>query len=287
RLTNPTATLFFAFLVNLAITLAIALGLIATGIDGIQVAGAFVYAGSIGASGFLFAGLALLMAQLFTTARGAMTGAFTLMGVFYIMRAFGDMSGNMLSYISPMGLGLKVSSFYENNWWPIPVLFALTIVVSVAALLICRRRDLGEGVIPASAGKRHASRFLQTPLGLAWRLTRGSFAAWSIGMLVLGATYGAVVGEIEAFVMNNEMFQVLLGIGGDGEAIAGEVAAAFVALILAVMAMIAVVPIITITNKIRAEEDGCSVKKGPGGEKNHEKACNSKGPCLTSARASS
>ncbi|MCL2038525.1 ABC transporter permease [Candidatus Saccharibacteria bacterium] len=261
RLTNPAATLFFAFLTNLALALIIALGLLATNIDGMQAAGAFLYAGSLGAVGFLFAAIALLMAQLFSTARGALTGSFVVMGIFYIMRAFGDMSSadsstHLLSFISPLGLGLQVSSFYQNICWPLPVLFAQAIVIAVIALLVCRTRDLGEGVIPARTGRQHASAFLQTPLGFTWRLVRGNFIAWSIGMLVIGATYGSVIGEIEQFVQTNEMFQILLGISGDGaeQAIAGEVAASFVALIMVVMAMIAVVPVILIISRLRGEE---------------------------------
>ena len=256
RLTNAASTLFFALLVNLVVAVVIAVGLIFANTPGMQVPGAFVYAFSLGASGFLFAAIALLMAQLFSTSRGAMTGAFTLMGVFYIMRAFGDMNGNVLSFISPMGLGLQVSSFYENIWWPILVLFVQALVVAVIALLICRTRDLGEGVIPARAGKQHASKSLQTPTGLAWRLVRGNFIAWSVGLMLLGATYGSVLGEIEEFVKTNEMFQLLLGLGGDaaGDSITGEIASSFAALIMVVMAMIAVVPVVIIVAKIRSEE---------------------------------
>jgi ABC-2 type transport system permease protein len=253
RLTNPAATLFFALLTNLIITLAIALGLIASGLEGMQVGGAFIYAGSIGVSGFLFASIALLMAQLFSTARGALTGAFTIMGIFYILRAFGDMSGNALSYISPMGLALRVSSFYENIAWPILALFVLALIIGIVALLVCRTRDLGEGIIPARAGRQHASRFLQTPFGLTWNLVRGNFLAWSIGLFALGATYGAVIGEISEFVQTNEMFQLLLGLG-QGDLVTHEIVESFVSMILVVMAMIAVVPVIIIANKIRNEE---------------------------------
>ncbi|MCL2371604.1 ABC transporter permease [Candidatus Saccharibacteria bacterium] len=253
RLTNPAATLLFAFKANLAITLAIALGLIATNMDGMQVCGAFIYAGSIGASGFLFASIALLMAQLFSTSRGALSGSFALMGVFYIARAFGDMSGNILSYISPMGLGLRVYSFYDNIAWPILVLFVQAIIIGGIALLVCRNRDLGEGIIPASKGRRHASRFLQTPFGLAWNLSKGNFLAWTIGLFALGATYGAVIGDIAEFVQTNEMFQTLLGLG-QGDLITYQVVESFISMILVVMAMVAAIPVVIIANKIRSEE---------------------------------
>ena len=253
RLTNAASTLFFAFVLNIIIAIAITLALMFAGTEGMHLSGALVYSFSIAASGFLFAAIALLMAQLFTTARGVFVWSFTLMGIFYLMRAFGDMNGNIMSYISPMGIGLKVSSFYENHWWPILVLLVQAVVVGIVALLICSKRDLGEGIIPASAGRRNASRFLQTKLGFAWRLVRGNIVAWSIGMFALGATYGAIIGQIEDFVENNEMFQQLLGVGA-GEEVTASIALSFAGLILVVMSMIAVVPILSTAAKLRSEE---------------------------------
>ncbi len=251
RLANPTAALVSAFAMNLIVSGLIALGLSAVNIPGTNLAGALVYGLSVGAVGFMFAGLTLLSVQLFTTPRGATALMLALLFVFYVMRASGDISGNALSYISPLGLCLKVYAFYDNN--PLPILLLLTegLVFGAIGLAICQSRDLGEGVIPARPGKKHASRFLLSPFGLAWRLKRNSLIAWSIAGFALGASYGSVIGEMERFVESNEMVKKLL------EAIGAEhsMIDSFVAMIFMIMAILGTCSAITAVTKIRSEEN--------------------------------
>lgn len=248
-LTGAAAVLFGALALNICISLIIALGLLALNIGGTTAAGAFVYALSIGTQGFLSAALTLLAAQVFSTSRGTTGGAFTLLGLFYIMRMSGDMSENALSVISPMGLGLRVSAFYENHFTPILVLLLEAAVAGAAALAICANRDLGEGVLPERKGRAHASRFLRGEFGLAWRLSRGTMFGWGIGMLVMGATYGSVLGQIDAFANGNEMFQRILSITGSY-----DITNNYIALILMIGALLAAVPVMLLANKIHAEE---------------------------------
>lgn len=249
RLTPAASTLLGAFVLNAAIAVITAAGMVALNIGGTTVAGACVYALSLGVQGFLFAALTLLAAQLVSTSRATLGSGFALLGLFYIMRMFGDMSGNALSSISPMGLGLKVSAFYENHFAPVLILLAEAAAIGCIALAVCARRDVGEGVLPARKGRKHASRFLQGEFGLAWRLSRGMMLAWAVGMLVMGVTYGSVLGEIDRFVSGNEMFQKILNAAGDY-----DITSNYIVLILAVGALLAAVPVISIMHKIRSEE---------------------------------
>lgn len=249
RLTPAASTLLGAVALNAAIAVLTAVGIMALNIEGTTAAGAWVYALSLGAQGLLFAALTLLAAQIFSTSRAALGGGFALLGLFYVMRMFGDMSGNALSDISPMGLGLKVFAFYENDFAPVWILLAEAAVVACAALAVCARRDLGEGVLPARKGRRHASRFLQGEFGLAWRLSRGMMLAWSVGMLVMGVTYGSVLDKIDTFVSGNEMIQKILSAAGDY-----DIASNYIVLVFAVGALLAAVPVISILHKIRTEE---------------------------------
>lgn len=249
RLTPAASTLLGAVALNAAIAVITAVGIIALNIEGTTAAGAWVYALSLGAQGLLFAALTLLAAQIFSTSRAALGSGFALLGLFYVMRMFGDMSGNVLSSISPMGLGLRVSAFYENHFEPIWILLAEAAAVGCAALAVCVRRDLGEGVLPARKGRRHASRFLQGEFGLAWRLSRGMMLAWSAGMLVMGVTYGSVLDKIDTFVSGNEMIQKILSAAGDY-----DIASNYIVLVFAVGALLAAVPVISILHKIRTEE---------------------------------
>ncbi|MDR2043630.1 MAG: hypothetical protein LBQ15_04550 [Clostridium sp.] len=251
RLAGSAATLACAFALDAAISLFAALGILAVNIEGITAAGAFCYAFSIGTQGFLFAAVTLLTAQLFSTARGSMGAAFSVLGVSYVLRAAGDMAGNALSVISPMGLGLKVQAFYTDAFWPVAALFLEAVVITAAALILHAKRDVGAGVFAARKGRTGASRLLQSPFGFAWRLSRGSFLAWAIAFTVLGAMYGTVVGEIDSFAEGNDMIRQLLTAQGGG---AGSLAEAYLPMLCGTMALLASVPVIGTVSRLRSEE---------------------------------
>jgi ABC-2 type transport system permease protein len=250
RLANPVATMATAFALNLVIALATTAGLLAVNISGTTLAGAFAYGLAIGVIGFLFAGLTLLTAQLFSTTRGTVGWAFAILGLFYALRASGDMSDNVLSYISPMGLGLRTYAFDANHFWPLAVLLLEAIALAAVGLAICARRDLGEGVIPARPGRRTASRFLQGPFGLAWRLGRRTVYAWAAGGFFIGLMYGSVIGELDDFVASNQTIQDMLDASGTGQTMLDN----YIAMIFSVIALIAAVPVISAASKIRSEE---------------------------------
>ncbi len=249
RLTGTMVTIKFALFVNLIISLLTSVLLLAVNIGGITILGAFVYGFSIGAVGFVFAALTLLVSQLFSTAHGVTGMGFTLLGLFYILRAVGDVSDSVLSYISPLGLGLKVEAFYSDAILPLIILFIEGVVISILALVVCAFRDHGLGVIPAKKGKSKASRFLCSPFGLAWRLSKGTIIGWGVGMLLLGASYGSVCSEINEFVEGNEMMQKVIGMTGTNTLLDS-----YVAMIFIIMSMIASVPVVLTAIKIYSEE---------------------------------
>jgi ABC-2 type transport system permease protein len=159
------------------------------------------------------------------------------------------MSGSALSYISPVGLGLRVFAFYEDRAWPVAVIFAEAIALAGIGLAVCAGRDLGQGVVPARAGRESARRSLLSPFGLAWRLTRRTVLAWAVGALALGATYGAVVPELDRFASGNSMVLEFLEASGGGSMIEN-----YVVMLHGIMAMIGTVPMILAIGRLRAEE---------------------------------
>jgi ABC-2 type transport system permease protein len=249
RLTDSAATLAGAFALNLAISVLVALGLVAVDIAGTSAAGAFAYGLAIGAVGFLFAALTLMAAQLFSTTRGVIGWSFACLGLFYILRAAGDISNAAASHISPVGLALRVHAFHGNQFWPLAAIAAEAVLIAAAALAVCARRDLGQGVIPDRAGRRHAARGLLSPLGLAWRLTRRTVLAWTLAALATGATYGAVVPELDRFATGNSVVNDMLEASGGGSMISN-----FTVLVCAVMAMLGMIPAILAITRLRTEE---------------------------------
>ena len=72
-----------------------------------------------------------------------------------------------------------------------------------AAVALLDRRDFGAGLLPSRPGRATASRALGSPLGLAWRLQRGSLIGWAVGLLLLGAAYGSLGNSIEQYIADN------------------------------------------------------------------------------------
>lgn len=250
RLTNSVSAIVSAFLINLIIAVLIALSCIVIPMDGSTVAGGLAYGLSVGMQGFVFAAVALLAAQLFSTGRSCVGVSFAVMGVSYVMRAQGDVAGSVLSVLSPMGWGLQVEAFYGNDFGPVIGLFIEGVIITAIALIINLRRDIGMGVFPARKGRARASRFLLSPFGLAWRLSRGSFLAWAAGILMIGLTYGAVVGELERFVEGNDIMKRMV----EGGNAAASLVDAFIAMLNNIMSILIAIPLVNTVHRLVAEE---------------------------------
>ena len=251
RVTTATATFILAVLVNLLIALPSVLAIVIIQVVGTTLMGAIAYALAIFSVGLFFAAVALLTAQLFSTARGASGGALMVLGLAYTIRAYGDMTGSLLSATPPIGLGLQSFAFLSDRLWPSLVNLALTLLIAGLALLVCARRDLGQGVLPARQGRAQASAALLSSLGLTWRLTRNLVMVWSLVLFLTAALYGSVISSITDFVGTNPLYLQVVAGGIDA---ASTLTDGYTALLFLIMTLLSVVPVINITNHVLSEE---------------------------------
>jgi ABC-2 type transport system permease protein len=63
-------------------------------------------------------------------------------------------------------------------------------------------------------GRAGASALLGTPLGLAWRLQRGTLLAWSVAYLLLGAVFGNLASTVGNFVDTPQARRMITQLGG-------------------------------------------------------------------------
>jgi len=249
RMSNLAATIIFAADVNILISVLTGLGLFLLGDYSMTFGGSMLFGAAMGVTGLVFAAITALFSQLSPTSRGTTGYAFMTLGVFYIMRAAGDINNEVLSLISPLGLVMRAQVYVENNVWPILVLLAITAIIAIIAFKLNSRRDIDQGFIPQRAGRPEAKKSLLSPFGLSKRLLMGSLITWIIVMFSLGASYGSILGEIEEFVAGFELYQVMLG---DAEGFTTVVL--FAAMQNAMMSTIALIPLITIILRARSEE---------------------------------
>src|SRR5690625_6002825 len=67
-------------------------------------------------------------------------------------------------------VGQQTRVYVDLRWWPLTVSLAVIVAGLVIAGALSRRRDVGAGLRPASAGPEQASSVLLAPGGLAGRL---------------------------------------------------------------------------------------------------------------------
>ena len=235
------AVFIVVVVVNVLIGGVSAVGLALSGVESVTTSGSILFGAVLTVSGLLFATITAVCAQAFSTAKGSSGYAFMAFLVMYMVRAIGDVGGNFLSYISPLGLLLQTRTFVDDLWWPIVVVLVQVMVLGGLSVYLVSRRDLGVGLIPAKPGPREAAKSLLSVGGLAWRLQRGSLIVWTIGTFLIGIAYGAVIGEVEAYIGENEMIQMMLASVGSGDASGPEQFIPFLILFLVIVLLIPIV----------------------------------------------
>lgn len=159
------------------------------------------------------------------------------------------MTNETLSWISPLAWVSKAAVYDANNWGPMILMVVASLVLFAVACYLNAIRDLGQGFLPSKPGKKYASRFLQSPIGLALRLQRTGIISWAIGMFVLGASYGSVLGDLDSFFGENAAMVELLQLE-EGESMLER----FLPMLMIVIALFATIPPVMAMNKLRGEE---------------------------------
>lgn len=245
RLSNLSAVLTAAFILNLVFALLMGLGLAALGIEGMDFAGSMLFGAAMGAVGLLFAAVTAIFCQLCANPRTAQSLSFAFLVVAYMVRAMGDMQSELLACLSPLGLILRTKTYVENLWWPVFVTLLVGAAAAGIAFWLCGIRDMGEGIVPARPGKRDAAPYLKSAGGLAWRLLRMPFIIWALIVPMLGMAYGSVMGDMESFISTNELFKTIFPDGDPAQ---------FISFLMVIMAILGTIPILQFVLKARSQE---------------------------------
>ncbi|GAE31644.1 ABC transporter permease [Halalkalibacter hemicellulosilyticus] len=249
KLSYLSATLLVTIGTSVVLALVNGIGLYALGIETMNLEGSLLYGAALGATLLFFGGMTAVFAQLSESSRGTMGLSIAVLLISYLVRGMTDVSNEALSWISPLGLVTKAEVYWNNNWGPILLMVGASFLLFILANVLNAVRDLESGFIPAKPGRKYASAFLQNPIGLSLRLQRTGIISWAVGMYVLGASYGSVLGDIEAFIGDNELYSQIL-VSVDGFSLMEQ----FLPMLVIVITLIGVIPPIMAINKVRAEE---------------------------------
>jgi ABC-2 type transport system permease protein len=249
RLSGLAATLISAVLVNVALGLLAGVLLFAAGDYSMCFSGSMLWGALLAAVGIVFATIAALFSQLCSNSRSAMGYSFAVMGVFYMMRAIGDVSAPVLSMVSPVGIIVFAEAWVSNNWWVVPLTLLFAIPPTLLAFRINLIRDIDQGVIADKQGRATAGVLLQTPFGLSLRLLKVSLIVGLSTIFFVALSYGSVMGDVDGFIASNEFYQMLLS---DAEDIPS--AMLFAGMINFIMGMMALIPSLLYILRARGEE---------------------------------
>jgi len=269
RLAGINATMFTALIINTILALSTGLGLALTQTPTMDFAGCMLYGAVSGAAGLVFAAITLVFCQLSQSTSGAVGLSFLSLGVFYMLRAFGDIDSDfeILSWLSPLGLASRAKTFAGNSIVPLFIMLIAAAAIAALAYKLNSMRDLGQGFIPAKPGRSSAAESLLSPFGLSFRLLRKMIIIWLIIMFSLGGSYGTIIGDIGTYVSNMPQYLEIIGLPEEVVATltdeqmteltdeyADMIIEYFGVFITSMMTLIGLIPVMLAATRLRAEE---------------------------------
>ena len=203
------AGLTAALIVTVGGNVALAVAIGAAGIvAGQPTLGSFTVGMATGALGIVFAGVAAVAVQIFSTTRGASGFAAAVLGLAFVVSGVGNMLGQAdasglrlesawPAWLSALGWGQQMRPFGGDSWWPLGLFLIAFIVLAGAASMLATRRDFGSGILAQRRGQAEASPRLLSPFGLVWQLQRNALLGWTVAMAGFGLVFGAIIDEMK------------------------------------------------------------------------------------------
>jgi ABC-2 type transport system permease protein len=201
----------------------------------------------------MFVTIGALMSQL-VPSRGRAAGlAAGVLGISFVLRSMGDItSATWLLNITPLGWLEQISPLsHASYFWILPPL-VLILVCGSLTLFFAGRRDLGSGIFTVSESSRPHTRFLNSALAEAVRLTRMSSVIWLAAFLVVAALYASFTnGAISTLAGSASAQQIFQHLVHDNSAIFAK---AYLGLAFFILLTLMCVYAATAVGAIREEE---------------------------------
>lgn len=210
----------------------------------------FMAAATVAAAA-MFLAVGALCSQLAATRRRAAGMAAAVLGVAYLLRvvAYSGTSLRWLRWVTPLGWVDELRPLTGTRLLPLLPIVGTIAALVAATIVLAGRRDLGAGVFHANDTAAPRTRFLNGPLGLAYRLDRGSAIGWIAGLGAGGFVLGLMT-KTTAQVWATTSGGVLVRLGG---ATGGGVYLGLVFLIVALLLGVAAAGQVSATREEEAE----------------------------------
>jgi ABC-2 type transport system permease protein len=119
-------------------------------------------------------------------------------GAFFLVRAMGDVTNlSWLLNLTPLGWIEKLRPLYApDSVWLIPI-GGLVLVLGVATIYLAGKRDLGDSIFADRDSAVARTKLLNSPLGVAFRLTRINNLSWLGAISLVSLFFGLLTKSAE------------------------------------------------------------------------------------------
>ncbi|WP_162599801.1 ABC transporter permease [Nocardioides solisilvae] len=217
---------------------------------GLPGAGSLLHGAALAGVGLVFTASAAAAAQLTSSARGALGVAGAVLALLFVVRGVGAVRDDWLVWLSPFGWQDATRPYGDRLWWPLLLVVALTAVVAGGAAWLTAHRDFGSGLVPPRAGRARATAALGTPVGLAWRVQRGLFLGWAVGLTLFAALFGSLGREVVTLIESNPEMADVMGLSLD------DVVRSYFAYVIPFLGVLASAYAVASALRLRSEELG-------------------------------
>lgn len=199
---------------------------------GHDVGSSLLFALAILGSGLAFTGTAAVCAQVTGRARATRGLIGVVIGAAWILRAVGDTSNEVFTWLSPIGWVQLTQPYAADRWWVLAIPVGAAALSVATAVWLLNRRDLGSGFISPRRGPARGSASLGHPTGIAFRLQRGTVIGWTAGLALYGFAVGAIGDGIQDMIESSPAIEGAFATAG------GTMLDSYFAAILTVIAVL-------------------------------------------------
>lgn len=223
---------------------------------GEPVAGSLALGLGTGLVASAFAGVAAVAAQLTSSARAARAVALWTLAGAYVVRAVADGASagdplHRLGWVSPVQWMALSRPYAGERWWVLLLPVALAVLLLGVALALEARRDHGAGLRQPRPGRVRAAAALGSPLGLSWRLLRGSLLGWTLGFVLAALAMGSIsTGFGDVLAGTPQLAAILERLGGGAQ----QLSEAFYVALVLVVAIVTGILAVQLLQRVQAEE---------------------------------
>ncbi len=248
RASRLITAVWMAFLGSLLLGLAAGLVTVACG-GGWNAS--MLLAATFTATGWMFASVAAVTAQLGSDARTANSMAVGTLGVLFLLRGFAYSveAPEWTIWVNPLGWMTETRPASGNHWWPLLPALALALTLLAIGFALQARRDFGQGAVAPRPGPARGT--ARGPLRLALHLNRGPYTTWTVAFVALGFVFGYFTTSINDILSSDIGVQQVLAAGATSQ---DQLISAFVVTILSLVGILASIPGVQTMLRVRSEE---------------------------------